>query len=54
MPEVEEKVVRLQVGNMRPQDCGRGLARVADSVFETLGISEGDISMANATPLRSR
>jgi transitional endoplasmic reticulum ATPase len=40
----EEKVPgRLQVANMRPDDSGRGVARVPRSTMTALGLSEGDV-----------
>ncbi len=35
--------VRVQVGNARPEDAGRGLARLPLSLFRTLALNEGDI-----------
>jgi transitional endoplasmic reticulum ATPase len=34
--------VRLQVANARPEDAGRGVARVSQGVMTELGIGEGD------------
>src|SRR3954469_6906063 len=40
MPD-EGQVVRLQVANARPEDAGRGVARVSQKLLADLGLSEG-------------
>ena len=40
--KVEEGTVRLQVAAARQEESGRGVARMPKSVFQTLGITEGD------------
>jgi transitional endoplasmic reticulum ATPase len=34
--------LRIQVANSRPEDAGRGIARVSQAVMKELGVSEGD------------
>ena len=41
MPE-DGQVTRLQVANARPQDAGRGVARIGHRVMTDLGIREGE------------
>ena len=43
MAESEEKVIRLQVANARPEDSGRGVAHLPRSVLAALGITDGDV-----------
>src|SRR5690606_37362377 len=43
MAESEERVVRLQVAGTKPEDAGKGVARLGRRAFETLGIQEGEI-----------
>jgi transitional endoplasmic reticulum ATPase len=43
MPESEERVVRLQVAGTKPEDAGKGVARLSQSAFDSLGIQEGEI-----------
>ncbi|HEX6068673.1 MAG TPA: CDC48 family AAA ATPase [Longimicrobiaceae bacterium] len=43
MPESEERVVRLQVAGTKPEDAGKGVARLSQSAFDKLGIQEGEI-----------
>jgi transitional endoplasmic reticulum ATPase len=43
MADDERAPTRLQVANMRPDDSGRGIARLPRAVMATLGISEGDV-----------
>ena len=40
---LEKGTVRLQVAAARQEESGRGVARMPRSVFQTLGITEGDI-----------
>jgi transitional endoplasmic reticulum ATPase len=42
MVETESKGVRVQVANARPEDVGRGIARVGRSVLMQLGMREGE------------
>ena len=39
--DVQQK--RLQVANARPEDSGRGLARLSTATIQALGLNEGDI-----------
>ena len=47
MADVAEKVkqgtVRLQVATMRPEDSGRGIARLPRALMAELGLAEGDV-----------
>ena len=43
MADSENPVRRLQVANSRPDDSGRGLARMSRSVMTSLGLLEGDV-----------
>src|SRR5690606_22372964 len=43
MAESEEKSLVLQVANSRPQDAGRGVARLGRDALDTLGVQEGDV-----------
>ena len=43
MADVETKPARLQVANMRPEDGGRGLARLPRGLMNELALSEGDV-----------
>lgn len=43
MAESDERVVRLQVAGTKPEDAGKGVARLSQTAFETLGIQEGEI-----------
>jgi transitional endoplasmic reticulum ATPase len=43
MADDERAPTRLQVANMRPDDSGRGIARLPRAVMAMLGISEGDV-----------
>lgn len=43
MAEPDERVVRLQVAGTKPEDAGKGVARLSQKAFETLGIEEGEI-----------
>ncbi len=40
--KIEDGVVRLQVAAARQEESGRGIARMPKSVFQALGITEGD------------
>lgn len=47
---------KLQVANARPEDSGRGLARIPRSLMATLGVTEGDvleITGKRSTPARA-
>ncbi len=43
MADTSEKVARLQVAGMKPEDVGKGVARLGRTSFESLEIAEGDV-----------
>jgi transitional endoplasmic reticulum ATPase len=43
MADEERKPRRLQVATMRPEDSGRGIARLPRSMMTELGLAEGDV-----------
>jgi transitional endoplasmic reticulum ATPase len=43
MPETQEKVARLQVAGTKPEDVGKGVARLGRGALERLGLTEGDV-----------
>src|SRR3546814_1469991 len=43
MADEEREPARLQVANMRPDDSGRGLARLPRTMMNALGLGEGDV-----------
>ncbi|HTU09407.1 MAG TPA: CDC48 family AAA ATPase [Allosphingosinicella sp.] len=43
MAEVETKSRKLQVATMRPDDSGRGIARLPRAIMAELGLAEGDV-----------
>ena len=43
MADEEREPARLQVANMRPDDSGRGLARLPRAMMNALALSEGDV-----------
>src|SRR5688500_18199539 len=43
MADEERAPSRLQVANMRPDDSGRGIARLPRTMMATLGLAEGDV-----------
>src|SRR5690606_20534241 len=43
MTETNEKAARLQVAGTKPEDVGKGVARLGRSSLESLGIAEGDV-----------
>ncbi len=43
MADSENPDVRLQVANARPEDAGRGLARVPRDVMAKMGLAQGDV-----------
>lgn len=43
MAEPDERAVRLQVAGTKPEDAGKGVARLSQKAFEALGIEEGEI-----------
>ncbi|WP_157215614.1 CDC48 family AAA ATPase [Flavisphingomonas formosensis] len=43
MADSEDNARRLQVANARPDDSGRGLARLPRSMMNALGLAEGDV-----------
>jgi transitional endoplasmic reticulum ATPase len=56
MADEERAPNRLQVATMRPDDSGRGLARLPRAIMNTLGLSEGDVvelTGKRATPARA-
>jgi transitional endoplasmic reticulum ATPase len=56
MADEEKEPQRLQVANMRPDDSGRGLARLPRAVMNSLGLGEGDVvelTGKRATPARA-
>src|SRR3954453_5099591 len=56
MADEERKPTRLQVATMRPEDSGRGLARLPRRIMAELGLAEGDgggIVGKRATPARA-
>jgi len=42
MAATETRSVQLQVANARPEDAGRGIARIDQSVMAEIGVNEGD------------
>ena len=55
-PEDESKLLKLQVANARPEDSGRGLARLSRDNLSKLGLIEGDVVEIigkQATPARA-
>ncbi len=56
MPDEEKQPRRLQVANMRPEDSGRGLARLPRTIMAALALNEGDVielTGKRATPARA-
>jgi transitional endoplasmic reticulum ATPase len=56
MADDERKPRRLQVATMRPEDSGRGIARLPRAVMTELGLAEGDVielSGKRTTPARA-
>src|SRR3954468_4396491 len=56
MADEERQPARLQVATMRPEDSGRGLARLPRRLMKELGLNEGDvieIGGKRATPARA-
>lgn len=56
MADEERQPSRLQVATMRPEDSGRGLARLPRRLMEQLALAEGDvieIAGKRATPARA-
>ncbi|KQN93184.1 AAA family ATPase [Sphingomonas sp. Leaf231] len=43
MADADDKMVKLQVANARPEDSGRGVAHLPRAVFAALGITDGDV-----------
>lgn len=55
-PESDAQMIKLQVANARPEDSGRGLARLSRDNLSKLGLMEGDvveIGGKQATPARA-
>src|SRR5438128_2267045 len=56
MADEERKARRLQVAAMRPEDSGRGIARLPRAMMAELGLAEGDVielSGKRTTPARA-
>src|SRR4051795_1700106 len=56
MADEERKSRRLQVATMRPEDSGRGIARLPRAMMAELGLAEGDVvelSGKRTTPARA-
>jgi transitional endoplasmic reticulum ATPase len=56
MADSEQDPKRLQVANARPDDSGRGLARLSRATMNALGLNEGDVVEIvgkRATPARA-
>jgi transitional endoplasmic reticulum ATPase len=56
MADEDKALKRLQVANMRPDDSGRGLARLPRAMMNALGLSEGDVvelTGKRSTPARA-
>src|SRR4051812_39845939 len=56
MADEEKQPSRLQVATMRPEDSGRGLARLPRRMMDQLALGEGDvieIAGKRATPARA-
>ena len=56
MADEERSTKKLQVANMRPDDSGRGLARLPQAMMRALGLKEGDVielAGKRATPARA-
>jgi len=56
MADEERKLKRLQVATMRPEDSGRGIARLPRAMLAELGLAEGDVielSGKRTTPARA-
>src|SRR5205085_10192101 len=56
MADEERKSRRLQVATMRPEDSGRGIARLPRAMMTELGLAEGDVielSGKRTTPARA-
>ena len=56
MADEEKQPTRLQVANMRPDDSGRGIARLPRAVMNALGLNEGDVvelTGKRSTPARA-
>src|SRR5688500_12155538 len=55
MADEERKPKRLQVATMRPEDSGRGIARLPRAMMTEMGVAEGDVIELvgkRATPAR--
>lgn len=42
MAEAEAKGVQVQVANARPEDVGKGVARISRKAMQAMGVREGD------------
>ncbi|KAK0330466.1 hypothetical protein LTR94_032742, partial [Friedmanniomyces endolithicus] len=43
MADADERTIKLQVANARPEDSGRGIAHLPRSVMAALGLGDGDV-----------
>jgi transitional endoplasmic reticulum ATPase len=43
MAESEDRLVRVQVAGTKPEDVGKGVARLSERAFESLGIEQGAV-----------
>ena len=43
MADADERAIKLQVANARPEDSGRGIAHLPRSVLVAMGITDGDV-----------
>jgi transitional endoplasmic reticulum ATPase len=41
MSDPEQKAMQVQVANARPEDVGKGVARLSRRVMQSLGIQQG-------------
>jgi transitional endoplasmic reticulum ATPase len=43
LAEPESKGIRVRVANARPEEVGKGVARISRRTFQVLGLQPGDI-----------
>ncbi|MFC7554784.1 hypothetical protein ACFQU7_25075 [Pseudoroseomonas wenyumeiae] len=43
MADAEPKGAQVQVANARPEDVGKGIARISRKVMQNLGMQQGDV-----------
>ena len=43
MADSEAQPIKVQVANIRPEEAGRGIARMPRALLAQLGLAEGDI-----------